>query len=133
AVVYALEQLNARSITLNSRAPDGRSGVIGYDALAAVAPSANLVINCLPLGMSPAVHLSPWPDDVPQRANARPYDLAYTPPVTALMRRFQQAGLRVFGGLGMLVWQGALAWTRWTHTPPPVDIMFAAARAALQS
>lgn len=133
AVVYALEQLNARSITLVSRSPDGRPDVIGYDALADVAPSANLVINCTPLGMSPGVDRSPWPDNVPLPDNAMLYDLVYNPPVTALMRRFQQAGLRMFGGLGMLVWQGALAWPRWTDTPPPVDIMFAAARAALQS
>src|SRR5690606_6685697 len=86
AVVYALEQLNARSITLISRAPDGRPDVIGYDALADVAPSANLVINCTPLGMSPGVDRSPWPDDVPLPDNAMLYDLVYNPPVTALMR-----------------------------------------------
>lgn len=133
AVVYALEQLNARTITRVSRAPDGRPGVIGYDALADAAPSANFVINCTPLGLSPDVDRSPWPDDVPLPDHAMLYDLVYNPPVTALMRRFQRAGLRVFGGLGMLVWQGALAWARWTDTPPPVDIMFAAARAALRA
>ncbi|MCC6798483.1 MAG: shikimate dehydrogenase, partial [Anaerolineae bacterium] len=88
--------------------------------------------NCTPLGMSPGVDRSPWPDDVPLPDHALLYDLVYNPPLTALMRRFQQAGLRVFGGLGMLVWQGALAWPHWTETPPPVDIMFAAARAALR-
>ena len=131
AVVYALEQLNARSITRVSRSPDGRPDVIGYDALADVAPSANLVVNCTPLGMSPDADRSPWPDGAFLPDNAMLYDLVYNPPVTALMRRFQQAGLRVFGGLGMLVWQGARAWSRGTDTPPPVDIMFAAARGAL--
>lgn len=132
AVVYALEQMHARSITRVSRTPDGQPGVIGYDALAEVAPSVNLVANCTPLGMSPGVDRSPWPDDVPLPDHALLYDLVYNPPLTALMRRFQRAGLRVFGGLGMLVWQGALAWPHWTETPPPVDIMFAAARAALR-
>lgn len=132
AIVYALEQMHARTITRVSRTPDGRPGVIGYDALAEAAPQANLVINCTPLGLSPDVDRSPWPDDVPLPDHALLYDLVYNPPVTALMRRFQRAGLRVFGGLGMLVWQGALAWPRWTDTPPPVDIMFAAARAALK-
>lgn len=132
AVVYALEQMHARSITRVSRTPDKRPGVISYDALADVAPSANLVVNCTPLGMAPDVDRSPWPDDVPLPDHALLYDLVYNPPLTALMRRFQRAGLRVFGGLGMLVWQGALAWPHWTETPPPVDIMFAAARAALK-
>lgn len=132
AVVYALGQLNARAITRVSRAPDGRPGVIGYDELTAHAPSANLVVNCTPLGLAPEVNRSPWPDDVPLPEHAMLYDLVYNPPVTALMRRFQAAGLKAFGGLGMLVWQGALAWSRWTDTPPPVDIMFAAARAALK-
>lgn len=132
AVVYALEQMHARSITRVSRAPGGRAGVIGYDALAGIAPSAHFVINCTPLGLAPDVEASPWPDEVPLPDQALLYDLVYNPPVTALMRRFRAAGLRVFGGLGMLVWQGALAWPRWTETPPPVDIMFAAARAALK-
>jgi len=132
AVVYALEQLNARSITRVSRTPDGRPGVIGYDVLAAHAPSANLIVNCTPLGLAPNADRSPWPDDVPLPEHAMLYDLVYNPPITALMHRFQQAGRKAFGGLGMLVWQGALAWTRWTDARPPVDIMFATARAALQ-
>lgn len=133
AVIYALEQMGARSIVSVSREPDGSAGVIGYDELAAHAPGANLVINCTPLGLAPDVERSPWPDDIPLPEHALLYDLVYNPPVTALMRRFMAAGLRAFGGLGMLVWQGALAWARWTDARPPVDIMFAAARNALRA
>jgi shikimate dehydrogenase len=37
----------------------------------------------------------------------------------------------VTGGLGMLVWQGALAFELWTGIKPPVEVMEEAAREAL--
>jgi shikimate dehydrogenase len=52
--------------------------------------------------------------------------------VTPLMRAAAEGGLRVAGGLGMLVHQGALAFELWTGRPAPLDVMRAAAAAALR-
>jgi shikimate dehydrogenase len=129
-VVYALEQGGAASITLVSRRPS-KPEEISYDDLGDVAPDADLIINCTPVGMSPDVDHSPWPEDVPFPREAVLYDLVYNPPVTRLMEQAESAGARVVGGLGMLIWQGALAFELWTGILPPVEVMAKAARAAL--
>jgi shikimate dehydrogenase len=129
-VVYALEQGGAESVTLASRRPS-QPGEISYNDLGDVAPTVDLIINCTPVGMSPDVDRSPWPEDVPFPRDAVLYDLVYNPPFTRLMAQAESAGARVIGGLGMLVWQGALAFELWTGILPPVDVMTEAARAAL--
>lgn len=132
AVIYALEQGGAASVTSVSRDPRRRRDVIGYEELAAVAPGADLIVNCTPLGMTPHIEQSPWPDDMPFPPDAVLYDLVYNPPITRLMEQAQAAGARSIGGLGMLVWQGALAFELWTGLMPSVDVMVEAAHAALE-
>lgn len=99
--------------------------------LARLAPYADLIVNCTSLGMTPAVETTPWPDDVPLQNGQVVYDLVYNPPQTRLLQQAEQAGARPIGGLGMLVWQGALAFERWTGHPAPVDVMRGAAAAHL--
>lgn len=54
-------------------------------------------------------------------------DIVYTPAETTFLRRARECGLRTLGGLPMLIYQGALAFTHWTGVPAPVDVMFEAA------
>jgi shikimate dehydrogenase len=129
-VVYALGQGGAESITLVSRRPS-RPGEIGYSDVGDVASTVDLIINCTPVGMSPDVDRSPWPEDVPFPRDVVLYDLVYNPWFTRLMDQAESVGTRVIGGLGMLVWQGALAFELWTGLKPPVDVMAEAAREAL--
>ena len=58
-------------------------------------------------------------------------DLLYDPPTTELQRRAREAGATVFGGVGLLVEQAALAFELWTGTPAPLEVMSAAALAGL--
>ncbi len=132
AIGYALRQGGAASITQISRDPGGRAHTAGYGDLTRLAPGADLIVNCTPCGMSPHVDQSPWPDDVPFPPGAVLYDLIYNPPVTRLMRQAQDAGARAINGLGMLVWQGALAFELWTGRKPPVGVMHDAAAQALE-
>ncbi len=136
AVVYALTHLGAARIALISRAgADGRAlagwPVAGYSDLMALAPAADLIVNCTPAGMFPRVDESPWPEGVPFPPRAVLYDLIYNPPVTRLMRQAEEAGTRALGGLGMLVRQGALSFAQWVGIAPPLAIMAEAAQAAL--
>lgn len=114
----------------------GRFNVAVQDlsALPKVAPKMELIINCTPAGMWPTyTDMSPWPDTVEMPSSAVFYDMVYRPEVTRFMQRAQAAGATVFGGLGMLVRQGAASFHLWTGQEPSVDVMTAAARAAMST
>ena len=57
--------------------------------------------------------------------------MIYRPPQTALLRQAAELGLRHANGLSMLIHQGARSLGIWTGADIPVNIMQAAARAAL--
>ena len=94
--------------------------------------SSDLIVQCTTMGMlhSPAAAASPLAaTDI--SAEAVVYDLVYNPPETPLMRESVRAGARVYGGLSMLVYQGAVGFETWMGRPAPVAAMFEAAKAAL--
>jgi shikimate dehydrogenase len=91
--------------------------------------AADLVVNATPVGAAgqerahPSLpHLGP---------GTLVIDLLYDPRSTDLQRRAREAGAAVFGGLGHLLEQAALAFELWTGTPAPLEVMSAAALAAL--
>lgn len=133
AVAHALRRMDAGRVTFVSRRPGWLARrTIPYGKLGRVAPTVDLIVNCTPVGMSPHVDASPWPEDVPLPEDAVLYDLIYNPPVTRLIAQARAAGLQTIGGLGMLVRQGALAFERWTGLRPPLEVMEQAARQALE-
>ncbi len=96
------------------------------------AQSSDLIVQCTTMGMlhSPVAEASPLAAaDI--SAEAVVYDLVYNPPQTPLMREAERAGARVYGGLSMLVYQGAVGFETWMGRPAPVEAMFEAAQAAL--
>jgi shikimate dehydrogenase len=54
-------------------------------------------------------------------------DIVYNPARTKLLRDAARAGAVTVAGLDMLVWQGALAFEKWTGRPAPFDLMKKAA------
>jgi shikimate dehydrogenase len=145
AVVYGLADAGARTIVIANRTvaraatlasalgpqhPGCRIAAIALDNLPAHAAGADLIVNCTALGMTPQVESSPWPEDLPFRAEQVVYDLVYNPRQTRLLQQAAAAGAQAIGGIGMLVWQGALAFQRWTGQPAPVAVMRAAVDAA---
>ncbi|MCY3946473.1 MAG: shikimate dehydrogenase [Anaerolineaceae bacterium] len=91
----------------------------------------SLVVNCTSLGMWPHGDSCPWPASIPFPAGATGYDLVYRPRRTRFMELVEDCGGRAIGGLGMLVRQGAASFAIWTGRQADVDVMFAAAEAAL--
>ncbi|HWL89795.1 MAG TPA: shikimate dehydrogenase [Actinomycetota bacterium] len=90
---------------------------------------ADLVVNATPVGGAgqerahPSLpHLGP---------GVLVIDLLYDPLSTDLQQRAKEAGAAVFGGLGHLLEQAALSFELWTGTPAPLEVMSAAALAAL--
>lgn len=91
---------------------------------------APLIVNTTPVGMHPDVDRSPWPDRLPFPDGAAVYDLVYNPRDTLLLRRARAAGCRAVNGLGMLLRQGAQAFTIWTGQEPDLAVMERAVRSA---
>jgi shikimate dehydrogenase len=97
------------------------------DALAAALRATTLLINATPVGTRDP-DASPLPCELLRQLPpaAFVFDMVYNPPETALVRAARAAGVRAAGGLEMLLYQGAEAFTLWTGHQAPLDIMRAA-------
>ena len=84
---------------------------------------AALVVNCTPIGMTPHVDASPWEPPAGLPPGIVVYDLVYSPLRTRLLELAEAAGACAIGGIGMLVHQGALAFTLWTGQAAPLQVM----------
>ena len=84
----------------------------------------SLLVNTTPVGMTPNIDESPWPEDVDFPPHAAIYDLVYNPRETKLVRDACSQGRPATTGLGMLIEQAALAFEIWTGHRPPRDVMF---------
>jgi shikimate dehydrogenase len=139
AVAYALAHAGAR-IHLFARRPAQAEAVVSqlgahfaaaalhahaWDELTAFVArgSGPLIVNTTPVGMHPATQASPWPTGTPLPAGAFVYDLIYNPAQTRFLQQARAAGCRAVNGLGMLLRQGALAFTRWTGQEPDLAVM----------
>lgn len=135
-VIYALalekpEQISIlnrtadRALTLATDLQNHGLGDIsgnGMQDARAVLTTADIVINTTAAGMHPHV------DDVPVdpawiREGAAVSDLIYNPLETRLLRESRLRGCTVHGGLGMFVYQGAVAFEHWLGIPAPVETM----------
>jgi shikimate dehydrogenase len=95
--------------------------VVGFDE--ASAESADLVVNATPVGSLPLPRLE---------EGAVVVDLRYHPSVTDVQTTARAAGATAFGGLGLLLHQAALSFELWTGHVAPLDVMSAAALAAIE-
>jgi shikimate dehydrogenase len=84
-----------------------------------------LLINATSLGWH--ADETPLPNP-PVVAGTLVYDMVYRP--TRLLHEAAAQGARTLDGLGMLVRQGALAFSRWTGRDAPLDVMYAALQTA---
>ncbi len=146
AILYALLQGGAAQVTVLNRNLARAEALVGefsgpahnstlsalpFPAGVATAAEADLIINCTSLGMAPNVDGLPWDAALGFRTEQVVYDLVYNPAQTRLLTLAANGGATAIGGLGMLVWQGALAFRRWTGAEAPVARMRAAAEKAL--
>ena len=97
------------------------------DALQQALNQADLLVNATTVGMYPHINTMPLPDNTHFHAGLTVYDAVYNPLETKLLAQVRAAGAKGIDGLGMLVHQGAVAFTLWTGEEAPVEIMRAAA------
>jgi shikimate dehydrogenase len=121
ALITSLDDARLRELTATT------------EALIESAREADLLVNATPVGMTPKVDGSIWPEDVPVPSHLTVFDLVYNPLETKLLKQVKQAGGRAIAGLDMLVRQGAVSFEMWTGVEPPIDVMRAACEEGLRS
>jgi shikimate dehydrogenase len=82
----------------------------------------DLLVNATSVGMSPLADASPVPEKLLGKIPVV-FDIVYNPLETRLLREARIAGAQTIGGVDMLVWQGALAFEKWTGKKAPLDLM----------
>ena len=136
AVVVALQEMGAQTIVLANRTPERAAALAREFGVETTAwetapdeafPETTVLVQATSLG---------WHDELPIDASALDrlpagslvIDLTYRE--TPFLRAAARAGHRTLDGLGMLVHQGARAFSLWTGLDAPVDAMRAAVVAA---
>jgi len=95
---------------------------LNRENLAAALSQADILVNATSVGMSPNVNETPITSNL-LRPDLVVFDIVYNPIKTRLRREAEAAGATVISGLDMLVWQGALAFEKWTGLKAPVELM----------
>ena len=136
SVTVANRTLSHAQQIVRDLAPDSGFNTIALDSpsLTAVAHDSRLILNTPSIGMhgGPAPHQSPLPDEA-FHAGQTVFDVVYRPATTPLLAAAARAGAEWLGGLEMLILQGAHSFQIWTGRKPPLDIMLAASRQALEA
>ncbi|MBN1374927.1 MAG: shikimate dehydrogenase [Dehalococcoidia bacterium] len=81
-----------------------------------------ILVNTTSVGMFPAVNDSLVPGSL-MRSSLVVADIVYNPYQTRLLAEAGRAGARIINGLEMLIWQGALAFEKWTGRKAPLNVM----------
>lgn len=98
-----------------------RVKVVNPEDLEKTGQAADCVINATPLGLKPGDPL-PVPRHV-IRKDRLICDLIYNPIRTPLLKAARAAGADALSGIGMLLYQGVIAFEIWTGGKAPVDVM----------
>ena len=87
-----------------------------------VLDDAEILVNATSVGMSPNVDVSPAPAEL-LKSGLIVFDVVYNPVQTRLLNDAEAAGATTVGGIDMLVWQGIMAFEKWTGQKPSFDLM----------
>lgn len=113
ASITVLNRTVSKAETLASSIGSGRSMLLNNENLSEAASSADIIVNCTPMGMSGMAQdfedLS-FLDDT----RALVCDLIYNPWETRFLSEAEKRGLKTMNGLDMLIFQGILAFEIFT-------------------
>ncbi|MFC1592969.1 shikimate dehydrogenase [Candidatus Omnitrophota bacterium] len=87
-----------------------------------VLETADIMVNATSIGMTPNIDETLVAAEL-LKPGLTVFDIVYNPVKTRLLREAETAGAETIGGLDMLVWQGALAFEKWTGIKAPVEVM----------
>lgn len=81
----------------------------------------DLLVNATPIGMKPEDELIINPEKL--QKNLFIYDVIYNPRETKLLKVARERNIKCANGLGMLLYQGVLAFQHWAGKDAPVGVM----------
>jgi shikimate dehydrogenase len=97
------------------------AGVVKEEQLEALATEADCLINATPLGLKRS-DVMPIPKEYMNEKHLV-CDLVYNPSETGFLKAAKARGARRLKGLGMLLYQGVIAFEIWTGEKAPVHVM----------
>ena len=103
------------------RKTDTRVMIVKPEGLVKKALIAECIINATPLGLKAGDPL-PIPRHVIQKDHLI-CELVYNPLWTPLLKAARSAGAKTLSGIGMLLYQGVIAFEIWTGGKAPVNVM----------
>ncbi|MCK8817472.1 shikimate dehydrogenase [Natroniella sulfidigena] len=86
-------------------------------------PKLDLIVDTTPIGMYPQIDVEPVIGDELIEKASLVTDLVYNPVETVLLKRAKKLGVKTVSGLGMLIYQGAIAFEIWTGQEADVETM----------
>ncbi len=124
AVVYALKTAGYEVDLYNRTRARAEALARAFGARVAdltAAREADLLVNATSVGLGDP-KATPLPAEFfPERGFA--VDLVYRPRKTRFLQEAEARGLVPVDGVGMLLWQGALAFELWTGKAAPIEVM----------
>jgi shikimate dehydrogenase len=82
----------------------------------------DMLINCTPVGMKGGPQGSPISTEL-LRKDMVVFDMVYSPKDTELVRSAKENGAKVIYGYEMFLYQGIMAFEKWTCEKAPTDVM----------
>ena len=95
---------------------------LSEENLAKVLARADILVNTTSVGMNPDIDETPVSARL-LKSSMIVFDIVYNPVQTRLLKESEAAGAQTINGLDMLVWQGALAFEKWTGQKAPLELM----------
>lgn len=84
---------------------------------------AAVLVNCTSLGMETTIDQAIISSPEELHKDLFVADIIYDPEKTKLLKIAEEAGCNYMNGLGMILWQGAIAFKIWTGQEMPIDLI----------
>ncbi|MBO9394698.1 shikimate dehydrogenase [Caldilinea sp.] len=137
AIAVELALAGARHITIVNRSRErgetlvrllaektpAQAAFVPWQGTYRVPEGTDLLINATSIGLFPSVEDAPDIDYDSITPGMIVCDVIPNPPNTPFLRRAAERGAITLDGLGMLVYQGAIAFKMWTGQEPSVEVM----------
>jgi shikimate dehydrogenase len=99
---------------------------LNRDNLTKAIGKADILVNATSVGMDQNINETPVPAEL-LKPGMVVYDIIYNPIKTKLLKEAESVGAEIISGVDMLVWQGVMAFEKWTGKKPPFEPMKAEA------